>query len=249
MKQPKSIQISIPTPCQEDWSKMTPREQGRFCSSCQKCVVDFTGYTDEQLYTYLLAHKNERICGRVLTPQTNRAIQLPAQPHSTLYKWIVTAGLVSVFTSAPDNKTFAKAPFSHEITEDSSPGDKKSKNGSTTEDTYTLKGSIIGDDGEPVIGATLVFKKNDMEEGRTHTTIDGTFSIELKDGNYLLYASHEAYHLIDIIVLKQKEYNNGERLKLTMQKIQPVLGMVSCEFLWKWEWEYTRIPYVSPPQD
>ena len=34
--------IEIPKPCHESWAEMTPTEQGQFCSSCQKCVTDFT---------------------------------------------------------------------------------------------------------------------------------------------------------------------------------------------------------------
>jgi len=34
--------INIPNPCSENWEMMSPQEKGRFCSVCNKCVIDFT---------------------------------------------------------------------------------------------------------------------------------------------------------------------------------------------------------------
>lgn len=191
MKQPKSIQISIPTPCHEDWNKMTPQEQGRFCSSCQKCVVDFTGFTDEQLYTYLLAHKNERICGRVRTSQTNRAIQLPAQPHSTLYKWVIAAGLVLLFTAAPESKTFAQAPLIEQTTPSlTTPQNKDNNNDSTGK----IEGVVLDENGEPIYGAVVQVFKDDIVIGGAVSDIDGKFSItNLKHGMYDLSTIYIGY--------------------------------------------------------
>jgi len=51
------MKISIPQPCHENWQQMTPNEQGRFCASCQKTVVDFTDWTDKMLIDFLLKNK------------------------------------------------------------------------------------------------------------------------------------------------------------------------------------------------
>lgn len=111
MKYNQPIQISVPNPCHEDWSKMTPKEQGRFCSSCQKSVVDFTGFSDEQLYKFLAEREGQKICGRFSSSQLNRQISMPHQPHSTLYKWMIAAGLVLVFTSISSPLAFAQIPM------------------------------------------------------------------------------------------------------------------------------------------
>lgn len=101
MPKPQPIQISIPNPCTEDWSKMTPAEQGRFCSSCQKCVVDFTGFSDKQLYEYLQAHKTQQVCGRFYDTQLNRTIHIPPQPHSALYRYFIGLGLTLILAQIP----------------------------------------------------------------------------------------------------------------------------------------------------
>lgn len=45
---------------------------GRFCDSCAKSVVDFSSKSDEEIKNYLLARKDEKICGRFYKQQVNR---------------------------------------------------------------------------------------------------------------------------------------------------------------------------------
>lgn len=94
MKHHHPIQISIPQPCHEDWNKMTPQEQGRFCDSCQKCVVDFTGFTDEELYQYFMKHNGEKVCGRFQNWQLKRVVALSPEPRSRFYRWFISLGFV-----------------------------------------------------------------------------------------------------------------------------------------------------------
>lgn len=202
MKHPKSIRISIPTPCHEDWSKMTLQEQGRFCNSCHKCVVDFTGFTDEQLYNYLLAHKNERICGRVYTSQTNRAIQLPAQPQSTLYKWVIAAGLVLLSTAAPESKTFAQAP----LMEQSMIKPTQKDTNTTTNNTTTINGVITNNDKELIFGATInILSKNSTAAYDTAYSFDGKFRINIPNGEYRLIVSHPDFIESELIINTVKD--------------------------------------------
>lgn len=66
----KKIQISIPKPCSEDWSKMTPTERGRFCAMCTKEVVDFTKMnTNETIY---VLEKTPNLCGRFYAKQLDK---------------------------------------------------------------------------------------------------------------------------------------------------------------------------------
>jgi len=54
--------VSIPKPCDEDWSKMTPNDNGKYCDKCKLTVVDFTSMSDEQIQQYLL--NRQYVCGR-----------------------------------------------------------------------------------------------------------------------------------------------------------------------------------------
>lgn len=71
----QKFQISIPEPCHEKWNDMTPNEQGRFCNSCAKTVVDFSAMSDAQLIFYFENLKSQNVCGRVHPEQLDREIR------------------------------------------------------------------------------------------------------------------------------------------------------------------------------
>ncbi len=59
-----SFKISIPKPCSENWDTMTPNQQGRFCKSCSKTVIDFTGKSISEIKNFLIQNNKKQICGR-----------------------------------------------------------------------------------------------------------------------------------------------------------------------------------------
>jgi hypothetical protein len=68
--------ITIPKPCHEDWNKMTPKDNGRFCGSCSKNVVDFTNMLPDEIQMYFQQHSN--VCGRFKNSQLDSlTIQIP----------------------------------------------------------------------------------------------------------------------------------------------------------------------------
>lgn len=68
--------ISIPKPCDEDWNKMIPNDNGRFYGSCSKNVVDFTKMLPDEIQVYFQRHSN--ICGRFKNSQLDSLIiQIP----------------------------------------------------------------------------------------------------------------------------------------------------------------------------
>lgn len=180
MKHPHPIQISVPQPCTEDWNKMTPLEQGRFCDSCQKCVVDFTAFTDEQLYKYFAEHKGKKVCGRIKKTQLNRQINIPYQPHSTLYKWMMVAGLALVFVALPERNNFAQTPMIQQSIHDTSPNqpDKDA-------DSIKISGIVVDNNNDPVVAAIVIVRSADIEE-QVVTDFDGNYSVTMPPGTYEL---------------------------------------------------------------
>lgn len=63
-----SNSLHIDEPCHENWNAMSASEKGRFCMSCQKEVVDFTGKPKEEIIEHLSAASGST-CGRVYSHQ------------------------------------------------------------------------------------------------------------------------------------------------------------------------------------
>ncbi|MBS1774081.1 MAG: carboxypeptidase regulatory-like domain-containing protein [Bacteroidetes bacterium] len=186
MKQP--LHISIPSPCSEDWSKMTPQDQGRFCKSCQKCVIDFTSWTDKQLYEYVQNNLNKKICGRFDVSQLNRPIYLPPQPHSHLYHYFIGLGLTLLTATVPVEQSFAKAPYNYTIPFNANEANPNSS------DSITIKGRVVDEKGEPMIGAIVKLTQGGLSKGGAQTDEEGLYIIPLKDtGTFSITAIYPAY--------------------------------------------------------
>lgn len=72
--------IIIPEPCHENWDKMTPNNNGRFCLSCSKTVVDFTKMLPDEIQQYFISKKGNNICGRFKNSQLDqKIIQIPSR--------------------------------------------------------------------------------------------------------------------------------------------------------------------------
>lgn len=86
---PKAVQIHIPQPCHENWHNMTPNEQGRFCGSCQKTVIDFSAMSDKELLEYIANVSGYTACGRFSNDQLNRTIKTTENKRrfSWAYVW------------------------------------------------------------------------------------------------------------------------------------------------------------------
>ncbi len=66
----KSIHLSIPKPCSEDWSTMTCDERSKHCSACNKSVYPLSEYEEEEAFHLI---QKPTVCVRV---QYNRTGQV-----------------------------------------------------------------------------------------------------------------------------------------------------------------------------
>ena len=88
----KSIKIKIPEPCHEDWQKMTRKEQGRFCDSCEKVVYDMSKLTDNEIVK--LIQSGNDICGRFRNDQLDRKMYASIPYKSKKSSWAIAASLL-----------------------------------------------------------------------------------------------------------------------------------------------------------
>lgn len=85
--------ISIPSPCSQPWDEMTPENNGRFCHTCEKTVVDFTLWSDKKILAYALQHPGT--CIHVDSKQLkNPARLMPGRNERMAWKrWLIMAAL------------------------------------------------------------------------------------------------------------------------------------------------------------
>lgn len=57
------MNISINEPCHENWEAMTPNQQGAFCKSCMKDVIDFSKMSLDQVKNFF-SKPQLKVCGR-----------------------------------------------------------------------------------------------------------------------------------------------------------------------------------------
>ncbi|MFT3911925.1 MAG: hypothetical protein QM737_21045 [Ferruginibacter sp.] len=97
------LKITIPKPCHENWDNMTPNQQGRHCSSCEKTVVDFTQMTEDEVKYFFINKRSERVCGRFSSAQLHHiSIELPQnifQLQLPLWKQFLVASLLVFSTT------------------------------------------------------------------------------------------------------------------------------------------------------
>ncbi|WP_370174443.1 carboxypeptidase-like regulatory domain-containing protein [Leeuwenhoekiella palythoae] len=86
------FKLRIPEPCHEDWSQMTLSEQGRFCSSCEKEVIDFTQLTRKQIADKV--QSGGQLCGRYRKDQLDTTYFIPEEKSP--FKHL---GIAAAFTS------------------------------------------------------------------------------------------------------------------------------------------------------
>lgn len=157
MSRKKYIQISIPSPCQQDWSGMQPDGRGRFCSNCQATVTDFTQMSDAEL-ARIMAQRDAPHCGRFLQSQVNRPMLVEAAKlrfpwprlaaGAALLMLAMPHALLSQTGPAPAQDLAAVVETPPTIT-DPAPDPVGSS-------PTTIKGTVIdADNGRPYAGATV----------------------------------------------------------------------------------------------
>ena len=207
MYKPRHIQLTVPDPCRQDWDKMKEDTGGKFCDQCSKQVIDFTTWTDTELYNYFY-RRDEHVCGRFLSTQLNRSIRIPYQPHSKLYRIAVALGAALLFTQVPEAKAHARPPmvWAQQATNDSDtilPTDAT---------TAGLTGQLFDNKKEPVVNASVLVKQNDIVKGAAVTDFDGNYVIMgLAPGNYdvtFSYVGHTPKTIAGVVI------SNNEQTKL-----------------------------------
>ena len=173
--------LSISKSCHEAWSDFTPTQQGGFCSSCQKEVVDFTAMSNLQISLYF-ENKPLHVCGRFrhdqLRPNALKNM-LALQPSIATFR----AGLLSVLMLVSVNSLLAQ-PGNSNLGASSS----MLPIGITQSNDLIIKGRVISsEDGSALPGVNVYLKNSQVGIA---TDADGQFEFpqKLKTGDVLVFS-------------------------------------------------------------
>lgn len=217
----KTIQIQIPKPCSAAWNEMHSLPNGRFCDSCEKTVVDFSQMTDNELVMFFQKNKYN-VCGSFRPDQLNRNFPIP-KPYSPYRKWKSAAAIVVGLLAW--NAVEAQVPILGEVSIVASKKEKKLKNNDKTKSSkYKLKGVVKDENGEPLIGATILLEK---DKGTT-TDVNGRFELEIPSDweSFEITFSYIGYET-QVIEFDKKEIKQGRIAKIKMEK--STVGLATVE--------------------
>ena len=174
----KSIVISIPEPCHEDWAKMTATEKGKFCAVCTKEVIDFTSKSDEELVKILSANKNT--CGRVKKSQLNREVKMERKSGQSLAPLAASMLLpLTLFSNNPtteNNSSVEKPMISLGIGRFSNPLDRIQ---------IVTEGIVRDENGNPIKNVTITSSET---QTKAWTNGKGEYTIITLDHERLLFS-------------------------------------------------------------
>jgi hypothetical protein len=212
------MKIKIENPCNEDWSKMTKAEQGRFCGSCQKNVIDFSKMSSREIKKILL-NNNTQICGRFNRQQLKNfnAGKMEMPNPFNIRKWSIAAALAGlmaypVYSNTIDmSQDFASI---ESVYKPETSTESKAEKENPEKDSILISGYVSDNKGQVIAGATVR-----IHNTTTYTTTDknGKFILKAlkKEDAQLIYAQYFSHRMKKD--LKISCIKNIKNLKLEME--------------------------------
>ncbi len=177
MKNP--FNLSIKSPCQENFQKFTPTAKGGFCGSCEKEVIDFTKMTSDEIIAFFKAKETQNVCGRFNNNQLKTYSPTPKRKKLSFLSAIGLACLSLFSFGTAQAQSTSKA--SQSIGKDNSKVLQESQ-----ESNITVEGTVT--DGElPLPGVNIVLQGTTVG---TSSDFDGNFTFpqKLKKGDILVFS-------------------------------------------------------------
>ncbi len=105
------MKLDLVFPCNQDMNKMTDTEKGKFCSQCDKEVIDFTTWEKDDILQYLSKNKS---CGMFKNEQLDRIKNnsvVHIRPQKSFIKRMIASVSIVLFTlTACDDRSTTVRP-------------------------------------------------------------------------------------------------------------------------------------------
>jgi hypothetical protein len=184
MPKSSSFYLTIPQPCQQAWEEMTPDANGRFCSNCNKTVMDFTNLSDEELLA-MIRQSTTKVCGRFQTSQLDRPLYYAQKQHqSTLLPAVMitsalVAGVAANSTARSTDTNVATANLAG-ITALTTPPVNTGVDHITAQDTlHAICGKVFENNSQRVVSWASI--RIEGTSYGTTTDQDGSFRLSIPD--------------------------------------------------------------------
>jgi hypothetical protein len=193
----KEIYIQIPEPCHEDWDRMTPVQQGRYCQSCCKDVIDFSLMTDREIINFL-SKPQGKTCGNFSNDQLNRVIAEPATPAKKKVWAVMLSFLMPLVIAQKASAQRGKLSVKQKEPVKCVTQLRGDTIASVVSETITIEGKIRDTLFNPVPFATVLIKGTVQ-----YTVADSAGNYSLKNvlpGDITLSVSSVGFHMKEIRV-------------------------------------------------
>ncbi|WP_250432605.1 carboxypeptidase-like regulatory domain-containing protein [Hanstruepera flava] len=177
----KTLTLSIPAPCHENWNDMTPVDKGRHCAVCTKTVYDFTNKTDEQIVKAYLNNRN--LCGRFKGKQLNKEL-VYSRKTTNSFRTFLASSLLS-FLSFTSHQALSQEKPIAEQTDTTKQPTVKGKTAVSVLNSKTISGTIADESGLPLPGVNIIIKGTTRG---TQTDFDGNYKITASLGNIVSFS-------------------------------------------------------------
>jgi hypothetical protein len=212
----KQTSIYIPKPCHEDWNKMTRTQQGKFCESCSKQVIDFSLMSDNQILNFL-SHQSGKLCGRFDAEQLQRPLVETKIKKKKSWWMALTMPLLFLFDRSHAQGTVAIIKPDTTVSPTFKQLDIMGKLSYQPLQQITVKGKVVDEKDNPIGFADII------QKGTKHGVMSdssGSFSIDINSNDSLitLITSCMGFKAIE----KQIDIKEGNQF-VTLQ-IQPLVA-------------------------
>ena len=200
-------------PCLQNWKKILPYHEGRFCENCHKLAIDFTGLSGSEIISNVIK-SNNNICGRFYKNQGEQKIRISAPRQNGHYfpKGLATIILLHLIFNIAKGEVFIPSNFdsvyaaikANEIGENSNGIDK-------TNQGYRIYGKVQDSSIKQNLVGVSVAIKNNMYTAITDN--NGYFHLELPakyaKKNFKILFSFVGYNMLTVKVQNKKKEFKG----------------------------------------
>lgn len=180
----KRVALTIPKPCSEKWNNLSPTQDGGYCGSCCKIVIDFTRISDDEILDFF-THKPEHTCGRFRPDQLKIYTSNQASTNVHPGVKLLYAGFLSLLLTVVSRPAFAQNLIGKATSE--MVFDVNAENeGNSSKPDHTIKGIVKSDYDETLPGVNIYLKGGTVG---TVTDADGKFEFpkKLNAGDILVF--------------------------------------------------------------